>query len=64
MRSHLEQINFPKVGIVTCSFGVAQYYPDDTVETLITRADNAMYAAKQGGRNRVETRCDCNPGPQ
>lgn len=64
MRSHLEQINFPKVGIVTCSFGVAQYYPDDTVETLITRADDAMYAAKQGGRNRVETRCDCNPGPQ
>lgn len=64
MRSHLAQIKFPKVGAVTCSFGVAQYYPDDTAETLIMRADDAMYAAKQGGRNRVETRCDCNPGPQ
>lgn len=64
MRSQLAHSNFPKVGTVTCSFGVAQYYPNDTVETLITRADDAMYAAKQGGRNRVETRCDCNPGPQ
>ncbi|MDD2501665.1 MAG: diguanylate cyclase [Geobacter sp.] len=62
MRTQLELINFPKVGNVTCSFGVAQYYPDDTAETFISRADDAMYAAKQAGRNRVETRCDCNPG--
>ena len=59
IRSRMSQHSFPQIGTVTCSFGVAQFYPDDTSETFIKRADDAMYAAKQEGRNRVETRCDC-----
>jgi len=40
---------------VTCSFGVAQYSnPDDTAKTLFKRADQALYVAKRGGRNRVD----------
>ncbi len=39
---------------VTGSFGVAQLCPGETMESLIDRADRAMYAAKTGGRNRVE----------
>jgi diguanylate cyclase (GGDEF)-like protein len=62
IRSRVEQHSFPLMGAVTCSFGVAQFYPDDTAETIIKRADDAMYAAKQAGRNRVETRCDCQTG--
>ena len=62
IRLNVEQHNFPQIGTVTCSFGVAQFYPDDTAETFIKRADDAMYAAKQAGRNRVETRCDCRSG--
>jgi hemerythrin-like metal-binding protein len=38
---------------VTASFGVAELKPDDTVETLLHRADGALYQAKQSGRNRV-----------
>lgn len=38
---------------VTASFGVAELRPDDTVETLLQRADAALYRAKQSGRNRV-----------
>lgn len=60
IRSCVGQHCFPQMGSVTCSFGVAQFYPDDTAETIIKRADDAMYVAKQAGRNRVETRCDCN----
>jgi diguanylate cyclase (GGDEF)-like protein len=58
IRFRVGQHDFPQVGTVTCSFGVVQFFPDDTAETLIKRADEAMYAAKQAGRNRVETRCD------
>ncbi len=38
---------------VTLSAGVATYRPGDSVETLIERADEAAYAAKRAGRNRV-----------
>lgn len=38
---------------VTASFGVAEFRPDDTIDTLVDRADRAMYEAKTSGRNRV-----------
>jgi len=44
----------PKVGVVSFSMGAAQLRPGDTVESLIQRADVALYAAKHGGRNRLE----------
>lgn len=40
---------------VTISFGVAQLGSDEQVSELVRRADDAMYRAKSGGRNRVCT---------
>jgi diguanylate cyclase (GGDEF)-like protein len=37
----------------TASIGVSQYRGGDTLETLLQRADQAMYEAKQTGKNRV-----------
>lgn len=38
---------------VTASIGVATTYESETPATLIARADEALYAAKRTGRNRV-----------
>jgi diguanylate cyclase (GGDEF)-like protein len=38
---------------VTCSAGVATFVPGETGAQLLARADRALYAAKQLGRNRV-----------
>jgi diguanylate cyclase (GGDEF)-like protein len=39
---------------VTVSVGVATLAPDESGEDLIQRADQALYRAKEEGRNRVE----------
>ena len=41
------------LGRVTISIGVAVLNGNDTIQTLIERADKCLYAAKRGGRNRV-----------
>jgi diguanylate cyclase (GGDEF)-like protein len=54
LRESLENLAFPPLKTrVTASFGIAQYRPDDTFETLVKRADEGLYAAKAAGRNRV-----------
>ncbi len=41
---------------VTCSIGIAEWSPEyDSLEELLDRADEAMYEAKEQGRNRVIT---------
>jgi diguanylate cyclase (GGDEF)-like protein len=43
----------------TCSIGVAEWAPGESVDELIGRADQALYAAKAGGRDR----CCASPSP-
>lgn len=49
---HLECDKYPQR--VSASFGVATYRIDDTQNSILRRADSALYRAKNNGRNRVE----------
>jgi diguanylate cyclase (GGDEF)-like protein len=54
LRAQLENLSFfTPPFCVTASFGITQYRPDDTFETLIKRVDNALYAAKGAGKNKI-----------
>ena len=48
---------------VSVSIGVAQLTSEISLDQLIAHADEAMYAAKNGGRNRVESYRDIDPVP-
>lgn len=54
LAEHLRGQIQSQLGDVTVSIGAALALPDDTPETLIERADAALYLAKKNGRNRVE----------
>ena len=54
IKEEIENYKFKKTVKVTVSFGVAQFKKDDSENTLIKRADDALYKAKNKGRNRVE----------
>lgn len=47
------RVNGKVLDTITASFGVAFAQPDDNLESLLTRADDALYQAKRNGRNQV-----------
>ena len=54
IREKIEKHQFPVVGNKTASFGITIYQDNDNLESIISRADEALYNAKNNGRNRVE----------
>ncbi len=53
-RLHEDIRSHPVTGIgLTMSLGVAAYHPEDSMATLLARADEALYRAKAAGRDRI-----------
>jgi len=46
------------LGTISISVGAAQYRPGESMEDLVDRSDQALYFAKDAGRNRVATESD------
>lgn len=53
LRNAIAEYQFTAVGTKTCSFGIATLQLEEDAHGLISRADNALYQAKNEGRNRV-----------
>lgn len=53
LRTIIERYNFKDVGTVTCSFGCAVHNKERDILDTIKEADENLYKAKDGGRNRV-----------
>lgn len=54
LRQHLSDAPCPCTEtVITCSFGVTGVTGDDSVASLVDRADAALYLSKRQGRNRV-----------
>ncbi|HEX7638060.1 MAG TPA: GGDEF domain-containing protein, partial [Burkholderiaceae bacterium] len=53
MRERVQSHEFAQAGRRTASIGTATWRAGDDAASLTHRADEALYAAKEGGRNRV-----------
>ena len=53
LRQNIESHLFEMVGKQTASFGVTLWLEGDTMDTIIQRADKALYIAKSKGRNCI-----------
>lgn len=60
IRCEMEEVRLKRksddqsLGEITVSIGLTEKRDSDSVESFISRADSALYRAKQLGRNRVE----------
>jgi diguanylate cyclase (GGDEF)-like protein len=55
IRERVASLRHPIAGNITISFGLSKYRAGDTLDTLIHRADKALYRAKNSGRNCVKS---------
>jgi diguanylate cyclase (GGDEF)-like protein/PAS domain S-box-containing protein len=53
LRRVIEGHEFDKKWKITATFGVAQYKPDETEDSFLKRADDALFRAKAAGGNRI-----------
>lgn len=58
------QFGLPRATVVTISLGVAQFHEHETEAAFFARVDEALYGAKNGGRNLTNASRLADPPPQ
>ncbi len=53
LRILIETTYFQEVENITCSIGLAQFKENNTIDDILMRSDEALYEAKESGRNKV-----------
>jgi diguanylate cyclase (GGDEF)-like protein/PAS domain S-box-containing protein len=53
LRKIIENYDFHKIGTKTISLGISNYEKDDDINSLFKKADDALYCAKDEGRNKT-----------
>ena len=53
IRAEVARIAIPGLPRFTVSIGVARHNPDESIDDLFKRVDDALYRAKNNGRNKV-----------
>lgn len=53
LRENITQVSVSNVGTITASIGVANFVKGDSFDSILRRADKALYTAKKNGRNQV-----------
>jgi len=56
LRKNIEHITHEIAGHISASFGVTQYRDGDNIESIFKRCDDALYEAKNNGRNCVKSK--------
>ena len=57
IRQIVKSTPYSGVGQITASIGVASFEENDSLKSLVQRADVALYRAKKLGRNNVQIEC-------
>lgn len=54
LKDKLASSEHPIAGRITASFGLTEYIHNDTPKSIFQRCDDALFLAKENGRNRIE----------
>lgn len=55
LRVAISEIRHPIAHGISASFGISSYREGDSLETLLSRADKALYEAKNSGRDCIRS---------
>ncbi len=54
LKDNIQKLEHKTAGNITVSFGITQFKEGDTMDSIFQRCDEALYVAKENGRNRIE----------